>query len=207
MPEQIFHDNVFKGELDPLLGLSVASLPELPLPKHPKNHVAPSDSETKWQSSKGQELVLFVGPPAAGKTFFFHDVMNDYYHVNQDTLGNRNICLKKAAEALDTGHSVVIDNTNPDVKSRQAFIQLAKERNLPVRCIVFEVPRELCKHNNSFRRYHRAERDAPSVASNVYFSKYEEPKLGEGFQEIVTHEWRPMFKSEEERNAWELFYF
>jgi bifunctional polynucleotide phosphatase/kinase len=207
VPEQIFHDNVFKGEKDQLLNLSVASLPEIPLPKHPKNHVVSVNSEKKWYSSNSQELVLLVGPPAAGKTFFYRNLMSDYGHVNQDTLGNRGTCLKKAAEALDRGQSVVIDNTNPDIKSRQTYIQLAKDRNIPVRCILFEIPREVCRHNNCFRIYHRSERRTPSIAASVYFSKYEEPTLDEGFQEIIRQEWCPMFESEEERCAWELYYY
>jgi bifunctional polynucleotide phosphatase/kinase len=207
VPEQIFHENVFKGEKDPLLNLSVASLPNVPLPKHPKNDLEEIDYEIKWNSSNSQELVLFVGPPAAGKTFFYRNYLKDYVHINQDTLKSRAVCMKKASEALDRGHSVVIDNTNPDLKSRKGYVQLARERNVPVRCVVFEVPREICRHNNFYRVFHRDERRTPSIAANVFFSKYEEPSVDEGYQEIIKQKWCPSFESEEEKCAWEMYYF
>ena len=194
-------------EKDKLLGLSLASLPDIPLPKHPKIHVASADSVKKWNGSNCQEVVLFVGPPAAGKTFFYHRFMSDYIHVNRDTLKSKEMCLKRAAEALDCGKSVVIDNTNPDIKSRKVYIKLAKDLNIPVKCILFEIPKELCRHNNSYRKHHRSERKTPSVAASVYFSKYQEPTVDEGLQEIIRQEWCPMFESEEERYAWELFYY
>lgn len=36
-----------------------------------------------------------------------------YVHVNQDTLKTKDKCLKVAREAVESGKSVVIDNTNP----------------------------------------------------------------------------------------------
>lgn len=53
--------------------------------------------------------------------------------MNQDTLGNRDRCLKAAREALEAGRSVVVDNTNRDRKTRKFYVDLAKELDVPAR--------------------------------------------------------------------------
>ena len=43
------------------------------------------------------------------------------------------------------------DNTNADLETRLVWITLAKELKLPIRCIHFLSPPELCRHNNAVR--------------------------------------------------------
>lgn len=70
-----------------------------------------------------------VGLPAAGKSTiskrFFHD-KKGYVLINQDTLGTAAKCAKGAQEALATGKSVVIDNTNGPADKRKEWITMAK---------------------------------------------------------------------------------
>lgn len=70
---------------------------------------------------------------ASGKTSFYRRYFPDHEHVNQDTLGNRDRCLKAAREALEAGRSVVVDNTNRDRKTRKFYVDLAKEQGVPAR--------------------------------------------------------------------------
>jgi len=90
--------------------------------------------------SPKQELVLFVGYPAAGKSTFArkHFVPAGYVHVNRDTLNTQAKCLKVAEEALESGKSVVIDNTNPDPAVRATYISLAKSCKHPIVLVVVE---------------------------------------------------------------------
>jgi bifunctional polynucleotide phosphatase/kinase len=43
-------------------------------------------------------------------------------HINRDTLGTKEKCVKAAREALAQKQSVVIDNTNPDAASRALYV-------------------------------------------------------------------------------------
>lgn len=75
-------------------------------------------------------MIIFVGSPASGKSTFWKTHLSDYVRVNRDTLKTREKCLKVAEDALEEGKNVVIDNTNPTKRDRQAFIDLAKEYSI-----------------------------------------------------------------------------
>lgn len=64
--------------------------------------------------------------------------------VNRDTLGTKEKCIKVAKEALSTGKSVVIDNTNPDPASRAEFLALVKGSAVTTRCLYMAVSRDFC---------------------------------------------------------------
>lgn len=100
------------------------------------------------------DLVLFVGPPASGKSSLFRHFFADraYERVNQDTLKTAARCLTEARSLLGQGRSVVVDNTNRNVSTRAQYIHLAREfDNVRVRCIFFDVNKEVCWHNNLYR--------------------------------------------------------
>ena len=64
---------------------------------------------------EAQEVVLFVGTPASGKSSFYGRYFrpHGYVHINQDTLRTKEKCVNSARVAIQGGSSVVIDNTNP----------------------------------------------------------------------------------------------
>lgn len=51
----------------------------------------------------------------------------------------------------DISLSFFLDNTNADVDTRSQWVNVAKEANVPIRCIYFSAPPEVCKHNNAVR--------------------------------------------------------
>ena len=51
-------------------------------------------------------------------------------------------------KVLDSGKSVLIDNTNPDKESRSRVVQLATARGLSCRAFVMNVPLTHARHNN-----------------------------------------------------------
>jgi len=71
-------------------------------------------------------MVIFVGPPGSGKSTFYRNYLKDYVHVNNDTLKTKEKCQKVANDALVSGKSVVIDNTNPEKGTRKNYIDIAK---------------------------------------------------------------------------------
>ena len=97
------------GSLDPLLVLK----------KHDRAAAASSGHKNSNYHSTEQELVLMLGPPASGKSTFAKRYLvkpAGYFHVNRDTLGTQDKCLKATESALKEGKSVVVDNTNPSRK-------------------------------------------------------------------------------------------
>ncbi|KAJ6113659.1 Polynucleotide kinase 3 phosphatase [Penicillium sp. IBT 18751x] len=99
------------------------------------------------------ELVIFCGSPGAGKSSYYWNNLEPlgYERVNQDILKTRPKCLKVARELLEAKKSVVVDNTNANIETRGYWIALAKELNVPIRCVQFISTPELCKHNNAVR--------------------------------------------------------
>lgn len=58
-------------------------------------------------------------------------------------------CLEEAEKAIESGKSVAIDNTNRTAKDRQKYIELAEKHKIPIRCFFFDIPKEVCMHNNT----------------------------------------------------------
>ena len=59
------------------------------------------------------QLILLVGCPGSGKSHFAaqHAIESNYHVINRDTLGTWQKCASAAEKLLDSGQSVLIDNT------------------------------------------------------------------------------------------------
>jgi bifunctional polynucleotide phosphatase/kinase len=147
------------------------------------------------------EMVITVGAPASGKSTFSekHFVSRGYISVNRDTLSTIPKCIKAARDALESGNSVVIDNTNPSSDARGAFIELAKEMKVPVRAFVFKIDPDLNEHLNIFRERTKNIRRIPDVAYGMYKKNFEHPSSKEGISEVVTVDFVPHFDSDDEK--------
>lgn len=135
-----------------------------------------------------QEMVIFVGCPAAGKTQFYDSYMKrSYYHISRDRLGSWQKCVSESQTALAAGKSVVIDNTSPDVETRGRYIQIAQQYKVPVRCMLFLTSISHAIHNNNFRNHTdpHYNRKVPLLAIRQYETKFIEPVLKEGFSKII----------------------
>ncbi|KAI4864265.1 PNK3P-domain-containing protein [Hypoxylon rubiginosum] len=155
------------------------------------------DGEILFEKVNKQEVVLFCGPPGAGKSTFYwrHLKPLNYERVNQDTLKSRAKCFKAATEFLDEGSSIVIDNTNPDADGRKEWIEFARNHSVPIRCVWFKVSKALCEHNDVVRAFNKpmnpeARAALPALAFNGFFSRLREPKVKEGFQDVVEIEFK-----------------
>ena len=161
-------------------------------------------------TSPTQELVVFVGSPASGKTSFYHNYMKPagYAHVNRDQLGSWQKCAGECVKFLLAGRSVVIDNTNPDAESRQRYIPFAKVQNIPARCLLFSTSPSQALHNNKFRELTNEnpnyKRISPFVFSS-YKSNFVPPQLEEGFTEILNIPFSPKFSDMELKNLYRQF--
>ncbi|KAI1424794.1 DNA kinase/phosphatase Pnk1 [Xylaria sp. FL1777] len=155
------------------------------------------EGEVLFEKTNKQDLVLFCGPPGAGKSTFYWKYLEPlgYERVNQDTLKTRAKCFKVAAEFLSDGDSIVVDSTNPDPDGRKEWVELARKHDVPIRCVWFNIPKALCEHNDDVRAFNKslnpeARSVLPSLAFNGYFSRFREPTLKEGFQHLLPIEFK-----------------
>ncbi|SJX62604.1 related to bifunctional polynucleotide phosphatase/kinase [Sporisorium reilianum f. sp. reilianum] len=160
------------------------------------------------------EIVLFVGPPASGKTFLYNRTFAraSYVHVNQDTLRTRDKCLRVVSDTIAAHGSCVVDNTNRDAKTRALYIDLARTLGVRVRCIYFDVPKHVCVHNNHFRAHHGPVGDEarrgllPYTAIEGWFKERSVPRKAEGFSADVVRVVWGWSGADEVRERWRMYY-
>ncbi|PHH55080.1 Bifunctional polynucleotide phosphatase/kinase [Ceratocystis fimbriata CBS 114723] len=168
-----------------------------------------------WQKKYPREIVLFCGPPGAGKSSFWwrHCEPQGYERINQDLLGSRDNCFKAATEGLkSTKSSLVIDNTNADPSTRAMWVALAKEKKIPIRCVHFTTPINLCIHNDSYRSSGKMpdanpEKRArlPGIAFSSFTKRYVPPKKDEGFADITDVEFQ-FYGADSEFAVWSKYW-
>ena len=148
-----------------------------------------------------QEIVVFCGFPASGKTTFAKRYLEKYTWINRDKLGTQFNCIRKARDALILKKNVIVDNTSPDKETRERYISLGNELCIPIRCFYFNTDISICEHLNLLRMNQtKGEcRRVPQVGFNRYKSKFEMPSESEGFYEIITIDFTLKFDSKGDR--------
>ncbi len=132
------------------------------------------------------EVVALVGIPGAGKSSFFRErFAHTHVHVSKDLMRSaRNKNARQSAlirGALETGKSVVVDNTNPRREDRAPLIAIAREFGARIVGYFFDAPLEECLRRNA-HRHGRAR--VPSVAIYVAAKRLEPPHYDEGFDRL-----------------------
>ena len=148
-----------------------------------------------------------VGPPGAGKSTIATKYLESagYVWVNRDTLKTQAKCQKLADAALKQGKSVVIDNTNPDSKAREAYIKIGQKYKANIRAFFMNVNKELAEHMNLYREKMTDgdRKRIPGMVFNMFFKKLREdggsPDKSEGINEVVTIDLIPKFDDEQHR--------
>ena len=129
------------------------------------------------------ECAILIGLPGAGKTTFYHAHLSGTHTlVSKDLFPNaanrQQRMLREIAAALETGHSVAVDNTNPSRGDRAPIIELA--RRCGARVVAYHVratTREAVARNEGRTGRGRV----PKVAIFTVAKRLEPPALDEGF--------------------------
>lgn len=135
------------------------------------------------RDSETQRMVLLVGLQGSGKsTFAAGLVERGWSRISQDELGTRRSCELMTEYELRLGHNVVIDRCNFDPSQRAHWIQLARERQVVVGCVVFAVPLITCIRRVQRRKDHPSLQPGPSVAGIIRSTAalFRPPDRGEG---------------------------
>lgn len=89
-----------------------------------------------------------------------------------------------------------LDNTNADLETRALWVHLAHKLDVPIRCVHFPAPAKLCQHNDTVRalstsKFNPEKRSIlPHSAFTGFASRFKEPKLTEGFQDVIRVEFQ-----------------
>jgi bifunctional polynucleotide phosphatase/kinase len=129
-----------------------------------------------------KEVVIMVGYPASGKSTIAKTILKDYYRVDGDSLKTIPKMIKDARAHVDT-QSIVFDSTGGTKERRKAFIDFAKEYNLPVRVFWVQTSIDDSMERNKQRALSGGPK-IPAIAFYTYRKNFEEPNEEEGFKLI-----------------------
>lgn len=149
-----------------------------------------------------QKVFMLVGVPASGKSTWGEKFAKDHNYTylssdrnrarvgtgeeDQKASGRAFALLKQElGEALDRGESVVVDACFNHKKARSPFIAIARNRGVPVKAVVFKVPREELLRRNSSRA-----RVVPTFVIDQKLSMWEDPEVPGEVNEIETIEFK-----------------
>jgi predicted kinase len=117
-----------------------------------------SDDSEDNDADFEQFMLILTGIPGSGKSTFAESLVREkpyiYVRVNQDSLGSRVACEELTRTVLEEGKCPIIDRCNFDLKQRRNFLNIARSFGVPVDCIVFQFPTNLCIRRCQERHNH-----------------------------------------------------
>ena len=133
------------------------------------------------------EVIVFVGLQGAGKTTYYREhFASTHVHVSKDLMrsarNREQLQRGQIADALTSGRSVVVDNTNPTAYDRAPLIALAREHGARAIAYYFEAPVRMAVARNQQRE---GRERVPNVAIFATQKRLAPPLLSEGFDEVI----------------------
>lgn len=158
--------------------------------------------------SKTQEMVVMVGPPDSGKSWFckHHLVPAGYLHVTINYVVEMLRSRKVLKDFLKQGKNVVVDGMNPSCESRRVFVKIAKKCCVGIRCFEMKVSGPQLRHNQRFRVLSQLKDGLKEDEKILVFHTfYQKPEVKEGFSEVVQVPFAPNFADPEMNALYRMF--
>ena len=123
-----------------------------------------------------------VGGQAIGKSTLTHYLSNQYKLgiIDADTQKTMSK-MKKIFTNYSTDdeyNGIVVDNTNPMIKTRKEWIDMVDNKLWKTMIIFFDIPKEICIHLTKYRMFFGGSK-IPSVAIHKYYKNLEIPSKKE----------------------------
>ncbi|AFZ80530.1 polynucleotide kinase- 3'-phosphatase, putative [Theileria equi strain WA] len=146
-------------------------------------------------------LIIIVGPPSSGKTFFCANLFPNFVRITPDDFPTLEACNKEIAKILKTGKNVIIDGTNHLYKIRASFIKTGKGAGVTVSLVYINVKLPFPTHVNKLKMMLSDEfsigligetlKPVPSIVYGkgkitTYFRNLQPPSLDEGMEGLFT---------------------
>lgn len=134
------------------------------------------------------EIIIFVGLQASGKSTLYRTLFaSTHAYVSKDLLRNNKRPARRqqqlAEEALQLGHSVVIDNTNPTPEDRAPLIALGHQHGAQVIGYYFEIQ---VKRSLEWNARRSGVAHVPHVGIFATLKRLTAPTYKEGFDQLYT---------------------
>lgn len=132
--------------------------------------------------SSSKHLVIMVGSPASGKSYYSHELENKgFLRINKDTMKVDKVMLKAFEKGIQEGRNIVVDNTNPTKEARAKWIATAKNALYSITIVWMNFPMPVVEFLDNYRIYKNKNQDThvPAVAMRVYYKKLEAPTQDE----------------------------
>ena len=156
--------------------------------KHPLTEWVSDTSQIISKSFKklsklSKNIVIMVGSPASGKSFYSHELEKKYGYlrINKDDMKSDAVMLKEFEKGLKEERNIVIDGTNPTKESRSKWITSALKASYEITIVWMNFPMYVVEFLNNYRIAKNKNQDShvPTVAMRVYYKKLEEPMQSE----------------------------
>jgi bifunctional polynucleotide phosphatase/kinase len=139
-------------------------------------------SSFKKLSKSSKRVVIIVGSPACGKSFYSHELeKTGYLRINKDDMKSDAIMLKAYDTGLKEGRNIVIDGTNPTKENRSKWITIARKASYEITIVWMNFPMYVVEFLNNYRIAKNKNQNShvPAVAMRVYYKKLEVPQQSE----------------------------
>ena len=118
-----------------------------------------------------KNAIIFMGMPGSGKTSFYRKYLENYTHIEQDSLKTFPKVLKQIEINCDTGENIVVDATNPSRDKRKQICDIIDRYNYKTSIIYF------VNDGRGWNNLRDKDNKVSTITYHVYFKKLDKPNI------------------------------